>query len=444
MDLDLEKEVKKAKIRVLTEHPVFGYFIARFPIEFCPENDEVAHVEFDARSKKIRFILGNKLQSKEYREFIAAILMHEALHLAEEHLFRASNDSIDGIVADWVVNFQLEEEMNVALPESALRIRQIEDKKLREEILADGNAGIFFERIKKILERYLKRHPELKIVNGEPLDGGVVIVDGGSDSDGDNGSSDEKNKSQGESKEGEEKPRGRKPKELSDIELEKIKAEVRAQIKSALASAWEVARATGRGDLPEGIERMLGRLFEPKVTLPEIIAFIDRSLSANDFTFAPPSRRSPEEFFLPGTTSETRVLIIGIDTSGSIDDKLLDRFVSELAGMQKPGTELIVAAADAAAYEFVEIGPYDVVGTVITSLKGGGGTDFRPFFKKVKEEILPAKQHVSAVVFLTDGDATVDEKDPLEGMVPIFWVVPRGGKELPWGTTIFFDPQEVK
>jgi predicted metal-dependent peptidase len=121
-------------------------------------------------------------------------------------------------------------------------------------------------------------------------------------------------------------------------------------------------------------------------------------------------------------------IAIAVDTSGSIDEKLLNRFVAEIASILEridPLVRLIIG--DMAVHQI-----YDLTGRegakLLRSLKfkGGGGTDFRPAIAEA------AKWKPDLLIYLTDleGDAGTEPR------FPVLWAVPEGQAKAPWGRLI--------
>ena len=107
---------------------------------------------------------------------------------------------------------------------------------------------------------------------------------------------------------------------------------------------------------------------------------------------------------LPGTRKKRGRIGVVIDTSGSIDNKTLGRFMGELWKIAKElNVEIIGVAADAKVQGVKEIKKPEDVWEL--PLKGRGGTDFRPAI-----EYLDGK--VDVIVYLTDGFGIYPSKPP--------------------------------
>ena len=136
-----------------------------------------------------------------------------------------------------------------------------------------------------------------------------------------------------------------------------------------------------------------------------------------------------DEAYLWTLEGEQLRLHICIDTSGSINQEQLASFVTEI------GSILDVHAHVTAQVFFCDTklqGPYLIESLdQLPTPRGGGGTDFRPFFAAVEEGTLPSESSVA--VYLTDGYGVFPTEPP---DLPVIWVVPTGGVEetdLPFG-----------
>ena len=142
--------------------------------------------------------------------------------------------------------------------------------------------------------------------------------------------------------------------------------------------------------------------------------------------------------YLETLESESADVDVCIDTSGSVDGAQLDRFLSELRGIVRayPGVRCRLFYADAACH-----GPHELeADTPVPAPVGGGGTDFRPFFRAVlaprRDDRRQEHGRPPLAVYLTDGIGTFPEAPP---SVPVLWVVTPGGlqsERFPFGEVV--------
>lgn len=136
--------------------------------------------------------------------------------------------------------------------------------------------------------------------------------------------------------------------------------------------------------------------------------------------------------------SDRVVISVCVDTSGSIDHKELGSFIAEIKGMLFAFPEVIVNLYYADAGIF---GPYKLdAGSEIPKAQGGGGTDFRPFFKKIEEDKTNEDMNgMRLAVYLTDGFGTFPEIKDIPQELQTLWVITAGGLEeskFPFGSTV--------
>jgi hypothetical protein len=112
-------------------------------------------------------------------------------------------------------------------------------------------------------------------------------------------------------------------------------------------------------------------------------------------------------------------LAVGIDSSGSIDDRLLARFAAEVAGIaRRTGAEIHALVFDTAVRDRRRLTAADCAAMLgRLALTREGGTDFAPVLAEAAA-LAPA-----AIVLLTDLDGPFG---PPPGRIPVIWAVPPG------------------
>jgi predicted metal-dependent peptidase len=198
---------------------------------------------------------------------------------------------------------------------------------------------------------------------------------------------------------------------------------------ATLLQAAQIAK--GRGELPAGLERLVGELVSPKVPWWDILRSWLREQCSDDWDFLTPDLcMSGSGFMLPSLKSD-RVgrVVFATDTSGSIDLDMLAHFQAEKQSCldeMKP-SKLVDIYCDSAIHKVAE---YDRGDEIARECPGGGGTSFVPVFKHVAK--MP--EAPKCLVYLTDLDGTFPPADP---GYPVLWVVFGGGdKKAPFGEVI--------
>lgn len=206
---------------------------------------------------------------------------------------------------------------------------------------------------------------------------------------------------------------------------------------------WQQRLSLLRGSAPELLDRLAKEL--PRVETPWEQIF--RSIVQTAFqeaihkNYSRPSRRwlalerdyySRAGVNLPFAPDAIRKrgtrLAVALDTSGSIDESLLGRFLAEIAALAEFNQRnLVLLIGDAAVHKIVEIDWTEVSGELARiKYTGGGGTDFRPVIKAA------AEFNPDALVYLTDlyGE-TGDAPD-----FSVIWATHGIAGDAPWGEQI--------
>lgn len=206
---------------------------------------------------------------------------------------------------------------------------------------------------------------------------------------------------------------------------------------------WQQRLALLRGTVPELFQRLAGEL--PKVETPweQILRSIVQTAfqEATITDYSRPSRRwlAMERDYgeragvsLPFAPAVRRKrgtrLAVALDTSGSIDESLLGRFLAEIAALCAFNQRnLILLIGDAKLHNAVEIDWRDAAPELArTKYTGGGGTDFRPIIAAA------AEYEPDTLIYLTDlfGE-TGDEPD-----FPVIWAAHGVCGNALWGDVV--------
>lgn len=179
--------------------------------------------------------------------------------------------------------------------------------------------------------------------------------------------------------------------------------------KTAIAAGAAAAKAQGK--LPAAMELFVDALLEPQVSWTDKIqSFFARKVGSGSYDYRRPDRRLVvRDIYAPGRSGfGAGLVVIAVDTSGSITNELLKRFFSEISGVLEDvrPKKLLVMWIDAQVHRVDEV---EEVSDLLT-LKpvGGGGTDFRPAFNWISDE----RVEPDAVIYLTDGYGSFPEVSP--------------------------------
>mgnify|MGYP001196349148 FL=1 len=373
---NLFEYISATRIRLRRCSPFFAALSLYAEIEFT---EEIPIAATDGR--KIFFHPENYIKLPPIER--DGVYLHELLHMALLHNFRKGvrDHRIFNIAADIVINGMIENEGKVKIPSFGIRNKDLEHLSVEE-----------------IYEILIKKSQKFKDEFSDLIYDNSSINKEGADN-------------------------------LKDSNC-KSEKEIRAYWKQAINDSKLIAKSAGQKVYPGSFDRNLGEITEPE---------IDWKIKLWNFLVKTPTdygdfdrRLISSGLYLENLEGESIDVFCCIDTSGSISDYEINKFMAEVKGILNsyPNINFKLWYADHKCY-----GPYKIESLEkIPNPKGGGGTDFEPFFKAMKRH---GSNNVEAVsIYLTDGYGYFPEKEPL---IPVLWVVIPGGAEnsfFPFGETI--------
>lgn len=401
----VDNAIIRQKIDLMITQPFWGSLITRLLLR------EWDMDTFGTNGKSL-CVPAKKYWSKYSPAEILFILAHETWHCAGGHLTRRGNRDpyIWNVACDFATNLLLVK-AGFTRPKDGCY-----DEKY-EGMTPEKIYGLLIQQIQQQGGKGQKGSGSGKGKKGEGSSGG--------DSDGDNPYGIWKDLQ--EPGEGEKDGDGNKydPKELEQEWREAVTAAIR--------------HAQSRGRLPSGMEEYIDECLFPKVPWQDLLLhWLQTTKGCNDYTAYPFNRRHIyREIYLPSLQGERIEVILGMDTSGSIGTEDLVRYFSELRGICNVFNDFTIhfieCDADVHNYTIIE-SDSDVPRIAV----GRGGTDFRPFFKKVEELQL---EHLP-IVYFTDLDGYFPDSWSGDS---VFWLIRksqnRGGRhdEVPFGRIIEID-----
>lgn len=196
--------------------------------------------------------------------------------------------------------------------------------------------------------------------------------------------------------------------------------------------AAAVARQAGK--LPGALAGFVEGLNEAQIDWRAAMRrFVQESALRCDYTWKRPNPRYTHiGGYLPSLRGEqTPPIAVAFDTSGSVSDKELAAFITELQSIidevQPAAIHFIQCDAKVQSHE--ELGPEDVLGKV--KISGRGGTRFEPVFEHVEREGLT----LACLVYLTDLCGSFPKEQP---GYPTLWVSVNK-QRAPFGETIYLN-----
>jgi len=404
MDPKLDREVREklitARVGLLLRASFFGNLATRLKLVNADEWCGTAATDGRHFYYNSRFI--DMLKPKE----IEFLFGHEVLHCVYDHFGRRGDRDpmLFNVANDYAVNGDLKKhrvgEFITSVP--CLYDSKYEGKS-SEEIYDDLYENAEKINMSDLIDKLLDDH----------LDG-----EGDSDTDDD-----------GDEKDG----KGKKPK-LSAEERQKIRDEIKEAVLAAAAAS------DGAGNLPAGVRRLIQDMTAPKMNWRELLRMQLESTIKSDFTWMRASRRGWHmDAVMPGMKNDELIdIAIGIDASGSIDERMLRDFLAETQGImdQFQSYKIHIFTFDTGVYNPAQYNSDNLDSICDYEVKGGGGTDFDAIYNYLKEEQIEPKR----LVVFTDGYPFGSWGD--ENYADTVWII-HGNTTVvpPWGQYAYYEKE---
>lgn len=378
---------------------------------------------------------------------LAAVLIHEAMHVALKH---GERGAAMGVVPD-------------ASPDGFTRARlwnHAADACINEEIrkftklpLINGGSAVYpeslnqpeglptEERFRRLLEEQKKQPKQQGGQQGQGQGTGKGKPSGGAAAGHCGGCT--QRPLPGEPAPGKGKGPDGEAEGRSEAEMERMRR--------ATAEAVKEFSSKNRGLVPGSLERWADELLKPaKVPWRQKLARTVRASvayrpGAVDFTWSRVSRRQagvgfgPGRPVIPATHAPQPKVGVLIDTSGSMGSDALAAALSEVHGvLDAVGANVTVAVCDAMMHGMKEV---RTVQEAAKLLKGGGGTDMTPGMKAFVDK----KPAPDVLVVITDGYIGDGYLMPEPQHMKVVWVV-IGGEEMPcpYGERVFITDDDMR
>ena len=412
----LEK-IEKAKARLMLEHPYFGTLAAALKLQpsdniesFLSDgvhlqyNDAyfdhatVEEVEFALANGAMHTVLKHQSRAGERYEWlwqlatdytINAMLVKNGLQLPERANFQ---QRFEGMYAEEVYEMLRSDIMNEELSDDASLQEQADDEQGKSNNDRVSQEGV--EAPKEWNEKGDRPRQSAK-------------------SDG--SSSENANKNEVQHRE-------------DEAPLEEMQA-----LQEALKEHFEqiFQKLNRQGTLPKDLKFVVPEYFSHKVDWREILYGYIASYAKSTYSFVPPNMKYLYRgIYLPSLSSDLLRIVIAVDTSGSVDETLLGTFLGEIGSIMQryPNYEIDLITADAKVQSHSVFLPGEALHYEIS---GGGGTDFRPVFSYIDQQI----NYPTLLLYFTDGMGTFPEFEP---NYDVMWVMPEA-KEVPFGEVLVLD-----
>lgn len=296
-------EIVKARVSLLFNAPFFGNLATRMKLIDATKWCKTAAT--DGRN----FYYNREFIKALTPDELLFLIGHEVLHCVYDHLGRkgSRDHKLWNMANDYIVNYTLVKEKLGSMPKMGLYSDKYTDQMTSEEVyrLLEQNST----QIKMTLDEHLEMDGSDGEGDGEGNGGGqTVTVTVHGDENG--------------------------PPKLTEDDKNKIRNEIKAAVINA-------AQAVGAGSVPAGVKRLIEDFTNPIMDWRALLEMHIQSSIKDDYTFQQPSKRSwglngQIRTIFPGQKLKDSVdVAVTIDTSGSMTNKMLRDFLSEVKGIME-------------------------------------------------------------------------------------------------------------
>lgn len=369
---------------------------------------------------KISMFFNREFIDKLDDDELLGVILHETLHLALYHNVRNvdKNMQLWNIACDLEVN-SIIDSMKFKLPKGGLMPQR--DFELASRLSAEN----YYDAIYRKIEEQKK--------NGNGGQGGFSIEGMGTLDDHSQWS-----KTESESEMVKQmvdtvvKPAIQKNE--NDINRSSIKDNITEALREVSGKKNRSARY---GDQPGNYISKINVTGNGKVKWNYILnRLIRRTLSSN---YTPSFKRTSRRYgeLVKGKIKNHKIdsIVVAVDTSGSINRDLHERFMEEIILIRRMfKIEIRYIQCDTEVTQDIKLKRYTNVEDI--AIKGGGGTDFRPVFDYIKQK----NYKPNAILYFTDGQGAYPEKSNIDTL----WIIDSEeslsyGYNPPFGYKLFLD-----
>ena len=215
-----------------------------------------------------------------------------------------------------------------------------------------------------------------------------------------------------------------RPADLSPQEQEELSIQWQQRLAGAAQQAMQAGKLGG------SMARMVDFMLQPKLPWRMLLAKYMTASARDDYSYSRPSSRRGDPAIFPSLRSAQINIAVGLDISGSVGDKEMNEFISEvdaIKGNMRARITLLPCDARLAEGAPWIFEPWEEV-EMPQKLKGGGGTDFSPVFDWLDLQ----DQHPDLLVYFTDCQGKFPDVIP---SYPVIWLV-KGKQTVPWGQRV--------
>jgi len=418
--VDVSEKLKRGKVQLQTKNSFFGRLILALNFKEVKECETIG-VDYKGNCVyNSEFI--NKLSIQE----LIGVLAHELFHLALLHHFRFAGrePQLSNIAEDITINSMLMKEkyqlpMVEVKDDKGIMIKKVNGLvpndydeieldfgvcKIKICECSKKNAETIYEEIIKQLRKN-GQNISLSTESLEELEsgkGGKGLADGIKEV---------------AKRVLDEHIKADKTK-MSKKQIQKAQKQIEGMVREALE------HSKMRGDCPSGLERLWGSIHEEKFNWKVLLQRYITELLPYDQSWRNFGKKTyGTGIYSPMTLREQIDVTVAIDVSGSIGDKDLNDFMSEIVGVAKQFKNRIKMTIITHENEVIDtFSAFSEEDVKNIKIKGCGGTSFEPVVEHIKQN----HKQTKCLVWLTDGYGETElDRQPFQ----IIWTLTSDGDD---------------
>jgi len=375
-------KIAKAKARLMLEHPYFGTVASSLKLE---QNNELLTFLSDGEALRYNSEYIDRLDVAEV-EFVMA---NGAMHAVLKHQHRSAGRTqwLWQTATDYVVNSMLVNN-GMQLPEYANYEHKFD--------------GMYAEEVYQMLRD--------EMMNDEfGMEEQIEQIMEGDDVHNENIHMQQENVASPDASEQKPDKSSKDKEEYSSTPSQNSEA-LSEELKEQFEQIFQ--KLNRQGNLPKDLKFVVPEYFSHKVDWRDNMKYLYRGI------------------YLPSLSSDLLRIVIAVDTSGSVDETLLTTFLGEVNSIMQsyPNYEIDLITADAKIQSHKVFLPGE---SLDYEVNGGGGTDFRPVFEYIDQQI----NYPTLLLYFTDGMGTFPKIEP---SYDVMWVMPED-VDVPFGEIMILE-----
>ena len=381
----IETKLSAARTKLILDKPFLGALVLRLPMIAAGKWCRTTATDARKFYYNLDFV---EALSPEETQFILA---HEALHCALSHFARRQHRIKRrwDVACDYAINPLLIRD-GLTPPSGSLYHEDFE--------------GMTAEEIYPCLESYDEETLDEHLYDSD--------VDGSQD----------QSRAIGEEQSDDEGPP--KPAPLTPQERESLSVQWEQRLAGAALQAKQAGKLSGP------MLRMVDFLLQPKLPWRMLLARYLTMEARDDYSYTRPSNRRGDPAIFPSLRSSQLSVVAVIDMSGSVNDKEMSEFLSEIDAIKgQLRAKITLHACDAMLDKQGPwvFDPWEEI-RLPKKFRGGGGTSFIPPFEWADGLDIPP----DVLIYFTDAEGEFPDQPPT---YPVVWLV-KGKAPVPWGQRI--------